>query len=258
MRHLLGGRRPHLRDESRWLGPASRAAFPGGPRGGRIALARRSTARHHECPYGGFVRDLESLDERHGRTKARRRRGEPAASMVARRPADRVRPRGTSHRLRRRGRRRDGRERSAPPRRSQEHNGREWSPDEKQIAFADDCGTITTASVGGGLAKVVAREAYERTSAGRRTVRISLSSASKIIAAPVSSETLPEHRLSAREFSSFRQRAGSHGRSDESPRPVPRPSGFPARRPARQRFLISRIVRPHRHDALIPLFRRAR
>jgi len=133
-----------------------------------------------------------------------------------------------------------------------------WSPDEKQIAFADDCGTITTASVGGGLAKVVAREAYERTSAGRRTVRISLSSASKIIAAPVSSETLPEHRLSAREFSSFRQRAGSHGRSDESPRPVPRPSGFPARRPARQRFLISRIVRPHRHDALIPLFRRAR
>lgn len=36
-----------------------------------------------------------------------------------------------------------------------------WSPDAEQIAFVDDCGTITTASVGRGSAKVVAREAYE-------------------------------------------------------------------------------------------------
>jgi len=35
-----------------------------------------------------------------------------------------------------------------------------WSPDGKQIAFVDDCGTIRTASVGGGRTKVVARGAY--------------------------------------------------------------------------------------------------
>jgi WD40-like Beta Propeller Repeat len=36
-----------------------------------------------------------------------------------------------------------------------------WSPDERRIGFVDDCGTITTAPVAGGVARVVARRAYE-------------------------------------------------------------------------------------------------
>jgi dipeptidyl aminopeptidase/acylaminoacyl peptidase len=111
-----------------------------------------------------------------------------------------------------------------------------WSPDGRRIAYVHEArvtacaaGDAVVMDANGRHRRVVARSITVAN--GRRTVRISLSSASKIIAAPVSSETLPEHRLSAREFSSFRQRAGSHGRSDESPRPVPRPSSQLGGRP---------------------------